>query len=260
MTPETVHSGAVVIASVVLGLSFAGYLHGTAQNENIRKAPLRDISRPLESVDVPTAGPYLDMRNMPRSAPVLPANLATLADKVPARHMSVDLPESNKTAALDARSELRAYHGAPPVIPHPIAQDTAPACMACHEKGIRFGALRAAPIPHQVYTSCTQCHAAVYPNQPWGERSQGLLEDPRNVENSFAGAQSPNAGPRWTQIAPPAVAHDTFMHERCISCHGPNGRDALRSTHPQRQNCLQCHVMQAPLEQRPGGRLNGVTR
>ena len=88
---------------------------------------------------------------------------------------------------------------------------------------------------------------------PWGDRSEGLADDPREVPNAFAGLAAPAEGPRWTSIAPPTIPHQVFMHERCNSCHWVSGRDAIRSTHPYRESCEQCHAPIADLDQRPGG-------
>jgi cytochrome c-type protein NapB len=35
-----------------------------------------------------------------------------------------------------------------------------------------------------------------------------------------------------------------------MSCHGPNGLFGLRTPHPDRQSCFQCHVPEAGLDQR----------
>jgi hypothetical protein len=41
------------------------------------------------------------------------------------------------------------------------------------------------------------------------------------------------------------------MREACASCHGPSGKRGLRSTHPVRASCQQCHARSAALDQRP---------
>jgi len=43
-----------------------------------------------------------------------------------------------KTAALEQRAMLRAYNGAPPVIPHAVNQMSADNCMMCHEEGLKI--------------------------------------------------------------------------------------------------------------------------
>jgi len=39
------------------------------------------------------------------------------------------------------------------------------------------------------------------------------------------------------------------MREDCMSCHGPQGLFGLRTPHPDRPSCLQCHVPNAELDQ-----------
>ncbi len=254
MTPEGTRASFAVASAIVLGIAIVGFMRATSHDDYDFEVPLRTLEEQASHADIGPARTYLAMRDAPRGTAVLPDALAGLAASVPSRTDAVDLTGTSKADDLAVRSERRAYHGAPPVIPHVVGQATASECMACHDTGIRFGLLRATPIPHEAYTVCTQCHAMAEPGMPWANPSEGVAVDPRDVPNSFLGSAAPEAGPRWTSIAPPAIAHPTFMHERCMSCHGPNGRDALRSTHPDRQNCEQCHVPQAPLEQRPGGR------
>ena len=42
--------------------------------------------------------------------------------------------------------------------------------------------------------------------------------------------------------APPTIPHRVFMRDNCISCHGPTGYHEYRTTHPNRTQCMQCHV------------------
>jgi cytochrome c-type protein NapB len=78
---------------------------------------------------------------------------------------------------------------------------------------------------------CRQCHVF---------RTTGDLF----VDNSFEGvAQDLAAGDRATAGAPPRIPHRILMRENCIACHdGPGARAAIRTTHPERVRCRQCHV------------------
>jgi cytochrome c-type protein NapB len=50
-------------------------------------------------------------------------------------------------------------------------------------------------------------------------------------------------GSRAHPGAPPVIPHKVFMRENCLSCHsGPGGREEIRTTHPERTRCMQCHV------------------
>lgn len=78
-----------------------------------------------------------------------------------------------------------------------------------------------------------------------------LPPDATFAANLFDGLDSPDHGARAWSIAPPQIPHRTLMRERCESCHGVGGRDAMRSTHPDRQSCTQCHAPNAALDQQP---------
>lgn len=238
-----------VLAMVVLGVSLVGFLRGTRQAEYAFEVPLRDLPE-ADHAGVQPALPYWGLRERVSGGaePVLTADLATLVAAVPSRTDVVELGQGGKQNALAERSARRAYFGAPPIIPHPIQQQSQAECRACHELGVRIRGRVAPPYPHDAFVSCTQCHPQAAPALPWDPAGEA---DPRAVPNSFDGARAPLQGKRWTGIAPPSMPHPTFMHERCISCHGPNGRDAMKSTHPERQSCLQCHVTDANLEARP---------
>ncbi|MBP6600521.1 MAG: hypothetical protein KA250_01875 [Verrucomicrobiales bacterium] len=153
-----------------------------------------------------------------------------------------------KLAALAARSDRRAYDGAPPTVPHPIMQDSSAACLACHGQGLQVKDRFASKMSHLTFGgSCTQCHVS----------TQGAFHavDADHfavalTENSFQGAEGPPNGPRAWPGAPPTIPHRTLMRSDCMSCHGPKGLFALRTPHPERQSCTQCHVPTAANDQR----------
>jgi cytochrome c-type protein NapB len=131
----------------------------------------------------------------------------------------------------------RAYPGAPPVIPHHVeeAQGGGKACLACHGDGgwaPRFGAY-APVVPHPELTSCRQCHV------------------PRTEAGTFRAST-------WATLAPPAIdravmpgspppiPHALQMRESCLACHaGPGAVVEIRTSHPERLNCRQCHALDA---------------
>jgi cytochrome c-type protein NapB len=142
---------------------------------------------------------------------------------------------SVETAVIE-RAAHRAYDGAPPVIPHPVRASGAAECLACHADGFALGNRRASPVPHASYASCTQCHVSA--SAPF---TLVAASPAAEAESAWAGLTSPTAGEVAYEGAPPAVPHWTRMRERCESCHGPEGRAALRTPHPERRSCLQCH-------------------
>jgi cytochrome c-type protein NapB len=59
------------------------------------------------------------------------------------------------------------------------------------------------------------------------------------------------SGVRAYTGAPPEIPHSTWMRETCLACHGGTGAEGLRTRHPQRQSCTQCHAPSAGLNQGP---------
>jgi nitrate reductase (cytochrome), electron transfer subunit len=152
---------------------------------------------------------------------------------------------------------LRAYPGAPPSIPHPLSADEfrGMTCNSCHEAGgysARFSAY--VPVtPHPEYGNCLQCHtadaAAVDFAVPGG--ASGLR--PARQASRFAGldwrtTEWPRIDQRAMEGSPPIIPHDLHMRGNCLSCHGgPSAVAEIRTTHPERANCRQCHVLEEPV-------------
>ena len=140
-----------------------------------------------------------------------------------------------------SRADRRAYDGAPPVIPHsPFGAE----CSACHnERGQsvpNVGFAPPSPHPGTVFeggtTRCRQCHVF--------RTTEDLF-----VSSGFVGLdQDLAAGDRATAGAPPRIPHRLLMRENCVACHdGPAAREEIRTDHPERDRCRQCHV---PVETR----------
>jgi len=64
------------------------------------------------------------------------------------------------------------------------------------------------------------------------------------VANEFVGLQQDmRTGGRLNPISPPTIPHRVLMRENCVACHsGPAAREEIRTTHPERTRCRQCHV------------------
>lgn len=141
----------------------------------------------------------------------------------------------------------RAYHGAPPSIPHPVEDEMnvgGQQCLKCHENGgfvARFSAY--APItPHPEMVNCRQCHVT---EEVSGQFAKGL---------NFDGAQAPAVGAVNQSLvsSPPAIPHEVQLRENCLSCHaGPSAPKEIRVSHPERINCRQCHVFNEPASDAP---------
>ena len=238
-----------VALAVVLGVSVVGYFFGLTKEAPARPQQQWPRETTVTSHDVPAAVTYGEM-NARRRGPN--ANWQNHLDKIkgnaPGLLEPVRQTEGQKAAALALRASRRAYDGAPPVVPHPITQDSASSCIACHQDGLRVGQRTAPKISHQAYANCTQCHVEsenkAFPAGP-------PLTDNGFADNAFAGVASPAKGERAWQGAPPTIPHPTLMRSDCMSCHGVNGLAGIRSTHPWRQSCTQCHAPSATFDQQP---------
>lgn len=137
---------------------------------------------------------------------------------------------------LDSFYRLRAYPGAPPAIPHPVAEQVARTqdCGVCHTAGgyaPRFSAY--APVtPHAEFVNCMQCHVEV--------EQTSLFR-----ESDWTPRSRPGIGGEALAGSPPPIPHELQMRERCAACHsGPAAVEEVRTTHPERVYCQQCHVRQ----------------
>jgi nitrate reductase (cytochrome), electron transfer subunit len=76
---------------------------------------------------------------------------------------------------------------------------------------------------------------------------RGALTNVTEAERALALRE--RASRRAFDGAPPTIPHSTLMRTDCLSCHGPQGLYGLRTPHPERQSCLQCHAPGAHLDQ-----------
>lgn len=237
-----------LVGTAVLAAAFVGYfagVRGTARDVDA----LRDRGvAPASSVAAMAPRSYADMRNRRYgdNAAAATAAFQALGDGTlpPAISASAEVSAAaDRSAALAARASRRAFDGAPPTIPHRIDQRKTPDCLACHERGLSVATLRAPAMSHQRLDSCTQCHVVSLDPRL-------AKETPPDLDNVFVGLRSPDAGERAWAGAPPTIPHATLMRSACLSCHGPEGRAALRTPHPNRQSCQQCHAPSAALDQR----------
>jgi cytochrome c-type protein NapB len=232
-----------VLLAVLLAVSVTGYFVGLRQSRQAsEKEPVygREAAPSADEHDVPFAVEYAKQprwkvgpnRDWHSDLTSLRQPAATPPPKQPASPEAV-------AALLQSRASRRAFDGAPPVVPHPTPPLGVAACLACHEKGATIGDKQAAKMSHPLYVNCTQCHVEVV-----------LPGNQRLWENTFA-AFRPAPAERAFPGAPPAVPHPAWMRNDCQSCHGAAGPAPLRTTHPERQNCLQCHALSFPQDLLP---------
>jgi cytochrome c-type protein NapB len=156
---------------------------------------------------------------------------------------------ASETELRAKRESRRAYDGAPPIVPHPIAQNSAAVCMQCHTEATIIGDVVAPAISHPTYTSCTQCHVS---SEGLGSR-WNTAEFDLHTGNRFAGDHEKKIAEQAYPDSPLTIPHTLHMRQNCLSCHGELGTSPIRTTHPERTSCLQCHVPSSDVDKRNFG-------
>lgn len=130
----------------------------------------------------------------------------------------------------------RAYHGAPPTIPHELDGERTfggGECLKCHENGGYVDKYKAyTPVtPHPELVNCRQCHVPEYTSKTFTPTENKPFETPEvGVNNALL-------------TSPPVIPHQIQLRENCLACHaGPAAPKEIRVSHPERVNCRQCHV------------------
>lgn len=210
---------------------------------------------------------------MPSVTPAAPAQAATTTGEPIAAEAGVFRttpamlaiePESAGRRAAHPRTlatfhALRSYPGAPPRIPHGLtpAEFQGVGCKTCHERGgfsQRFGAY--VPVtPHPELGACLQCHvgdaklmAIPLPStDPSARCHQCHATGGAMGWSDSSLAWSRPVWPVMPRVArgmlPPPIPHDLEMRTNCLACHGaPSAVNAIRTSHPERANCRQCHL------------------
>jgi nitrate reductase (cytochrome), electron transfer subunit len=154
---------------------------------------------------------------------------------------------------------LRAYPGAPPRIPHGLTASEFhdASCQTCHERGgyvARFTSY--APVtPHPEHRGgCLQCHApddAIIGIEPPDGRPGSVCLQCHVLDRPTPSFR-PTAwrAPDWPALgnaalpgSPPPIPHTLHMRGNCAACHvGAGAVEEIRTTHPERANCRQCHM------------------
>ena len=251
MAQEKSQSISTVIGWVVISISVSGYFAGL-------QSPIKQASVPASlpgdhivqtEARVLPATAYADVGPSVRSLRDLRENqssLTKLLSTSPSNHVNsnqvnIVKSEEQKALALAEREQLRAFNGAPPTIPHPIDQISSESCMVCHAEGGRTKSLRIGKMPHPYYANCTQCH--VESNRLYRQASAYGEKEVAETSAPYGTSDRP--------ASPPQIPHSTWMRSTCLSCHGFTGNRGLQTTHPWRQNCLQCHTASAESDQLP---------
>ena len=137
--------------------------------------------------------------------------------------------------SLNTYYNNRAFYGAPPSIPHAVEERNmgANSCLKCHENGGFVDKLNAySPItPHPEKINCRQCHVP--------QKTKDLF-----VSTHWSRTKGPSIGNKALVSSPPVIPHQIQLRENCLSCHaGSSAPKEIRTSHPNRINCRQCHVI-----------------
>lgn len=231
-TPGYSHARMFTVLLVgVAALSLLGFAVGT-RSANVPRGP-EVKAQPPRQTNALASLPYARLRERRHSgATPLSSDLRRLRVGMPGMKDAVPRSPELRAAAVAARARRRAYDGAPPTVPHAIDEKGADGCLACHGEGVAVEGKIAPKISHAELTNCTQCHVA----------SRSTRPSTLDVPNAFVGLTSPGPGKRAWTGAPPTIPHQTWMRENCDSCHGLSGKVGLRTTHPYRLSCVQCHA------------------
>lgn len=257
LTQRALHVLAVVVGAVAV----AGYFVGTRPLAGgVSGAPGYEVTRDAADEEGLVPAPsYAELGGDGPGAIAArqQAAFTAMLGNRPAPSLDTGLPqrtEAERLATLEARAARRAYDGAPPRIPHDIGQMETGDCVSCHQDGVRIGPRVAPAMSHEAYSSCTQCHVVEEAPMPGAERA---LETGPPIASTFVGLESPERGVRAWEGAPPQIPHATRMRERCASCHGSLA-EGLRTSHPWRQSCTQCHAPSAAFDQGPSSELGEI--
>jgi cytochrome c-type protein NapB len=164
---------------------------------------------------------------------------------------------------LETFRALRAFPGAPPRIPHGLTPKEFQTgdCNTCHQRGgysQRFGAY--VPItPHPDMGACLQCHvgdaalmAIPLPSTDPSARCRQCHAAGTTPKLTEPAGWMPSSWPATTATAlgdpPPPIPHTLQLRGNCLACHAaPAGVEEIRTRHPERSNCRQCHLAVDPV-------------
>jgi cytochrome c-type protein NapB len=241
--PQPLRRVLPVALLVVAGATVVGFFTGTREvTQEAREQVIVPVDHAAPGAGPPAAPEYAAVRDVTRPAVRPGTGLERLRPAASVEGDPGAVSGGDRTArALRQRAAGRAYKGAPPQIPHAISQRAAENCMICHGAGLRIGVVRAPKPSHGELSNCAQCHVTA--GRPTELAALTGADEP--VFNAFEGFPEPPAGARAWPGAPPTIPHATTMRTDCAACHGAAGIEGLRTRHPERGNCRQCHASTA---------------
>jgi cytochrome c-type protein NapB len=146
---------------------------------------------------------------------------------VPQTTQSVFRATAWSTPAPPVRPPAARSAGAPS-IPHGL--EMGEDCLACHGGPDAPAAIRTS---HPTRANCVRCHVPASTPDAVAASASSTTEPPGIGHAALPGS-------------PPPIPHGLQMRENCLACHaGPGAVAELRSSHPTRVNCRQCHALGA---------------
>lgn len=244
---------AIVAGLIALTVGLSGFFMGLRQTHRAAF----EVRENLAITAAPGETPGSSVLDAPRYAELhtgklhpnrdWKVHLAALSRPAPAaQYVPATLSVDDRARWRATRTQRRQYDGAPPVAPHPTDQITPASCLECHGRPTTISGIHVPQVSHPRYLNCIQCHVSSVGPASWWKTADTAPSD----GNSFAGKPQSGQGTRAYVGAPPTVPHTTWMRDDCMSCHGPGGTAALRTSHPDRRSCVQCHALDAALDQR----------
>lgn len=148
--------------------------------------------------------------------------------------------EGSRKLSLEGRTQRRSFEGAPPVMPHSADfGEGSKECLDCHLEGMTLGSRVARPVSHSALPNCIQCHVESV-HRDFTELGIPAIPMPGNAFRGRRPELDSKAEP--ANGMPPAIPHTLQLRTRCLSCHGQYGYEGLRTSHPERAVCVQCHL------------------
>lgn len=217
----TVQYGFVLSVAALMGMSV--WIIATWIQTGLRGPAAHHAKPVLRSAQPVHGAQKVSLASLPRTQP----QMAALA-----------LQGVSSARTLKQYYARRAYPGAPPIIPHPVAKRRRGEplrCLSCHKDGGYVPAYKAYTpvVPHPEQSNCTQCHVAQATRTPFRGTRWVRRKPVRLGQSALPGG-------------PPVIPHALQGRTNCLACHaGPAAPKEIRTPHPQRVYCTQCHVPQA---------------
>jgi nitrate reductase cytochrome c-type subunit len=210
LTGAMILGGFILIAAVVL-FSVRGKLQ--AQHHDTHHGPSWETAHAPEHVEEATVG---------------------FAQVVLTSYEATPRPGA-KVRTLKEFYSRRAYAGAPPVIPHDAGSNGVinDDCLSCHKDGGFVPEYNAyTPLsPHPEMLNCRQCHV------------EQVVEG-EFVKSEWIQPDLPKRGRQAIPGGPLTIPHSLQLRDNCLACHaGPQAVVEIKTSHPERENCRQCHVV-----------------